>query len=114
PAFFVTLRIVLASMRVLATVSPSGFAPVIGESLPSYLVIDSQCLGVPSAAMPSEVTLVPDATTSHVAALLFGTGPGSYFDLAGLSLHMPMCGSGAWATTVAASNATNSANPADR
>src|SRR5260370_41939576 len=50
-------------------------------------------VGWPAPFSPLATTWIPLATAVMVIVLLFGTGPGSYFDFAVLSFHVPTAGS---------------------
>ena len=63
-------------------------------------------MGDPSAATPFAVTFMTLPETAMVTVLLFGAGPGSYFDFETLSSQVPALGSvWAYGTTSHASTA---------
>src|SRR5262245_984021 len=67
--------------------------PVAGTSLPSKFTVYSALVGWPSPPVPFELTLMPAPAAEMVMVCSFGTGPGSYFDLAGFSFQVPTAGS---------------------
>ena len=92
PSFLRVCSVVFASMRFKDVVSYAG-APLTGESFPSDVAVYSMPVGLPAASSPLATTWRPDVAAVIVIMLFFGAGPGTYFDFATLSFHVPMAGS---------------------
>src|SRR5471030_3275790 len=69
-------------------------------------------VGLPAASSPLATTWRPDAAAVIVIMLLFGIGPGTYFDLAVLSFHVPIAGS-LWADTARVDPMTSDSPPSN-
>src|SRR6185503_15056035 len=65
-------------------------------------------VGLPSPSMPVELTFKPEPAAVITIVWDLGTGPGSYFDFAGLSFHVPTAGS-VWADRATAPRTTTKA-----
>src|SRR5271170_528712 len=80
-------------MRLAAIVSaPLGIEPEMGLSLPSKLTEKPYAMGLPSALTPSNEYFTPSPCASTVRVKLLYPGPGSNFDFATLSFHVPTSG----------------------
>src|SRR5437667_1567693 len=101
PAFFTVFLTVLASTRCNDSMSMSG-EPVTGYSLPSYLKVECQDIGDPSAATPLTVRATPCAVCAYVRVTDLAAGPGLNLDFATFSVQVPMIGSGASAAKATA------------
>src|SRR5215472_10470285 len=93
PAFFEVDVTVFASTRFAATVSaPNRCVPEIGESLPSKLSVMLYEIGLPSAAIPSRVTVSPLPCATMVRVSLLGGWTPVNLDFATFNFHVPTLG----------------------
>src|SRR5262245_53084771 len=59
--------------------------------------------------MPSAVSFIPPSTASNLIVLLFGAGPGLYFDFATFNFHVPARLSAAMTVTLRSATTVNTA-----